>query len=97
MAAWLRQRIGRIRRERIEVATLRLLEIRSNVRVESDRYKREAMAGETDDLAAGVARQALRRAAEPHTLAAAALAVDAARSTVARRLGPDVGTGPASA
>jgi TRAP-type uncharacterized transport system substrate-binding protein len=86
VAAWFRQRIGRIRRERIEVATLRLLEIRSNARGETDQAKLEAMAGETDDLAASVARHAMRRAAEPHTMAAAALAVDAARSTVARRL-----------
>ncbi|TXN04809.1 C4-dicarboxylate ABC transporter substrate-binding protein [Methylobacterium sp. WL103] len=97
VAAWLRQRIGRIRRERIEVATLRLLEIRSNARGESDRSKLEEMAGETDDLAASVARHALRRAAEPHTLAAATLAVDAARSTVARRLGRGLGSGAASA
>lgn len=86
VAAWLRQRIGRIRRERIEVATLRLLEIRSNARGSSDRGKLEAMASETDDLAASIARHAMRRAAEPHTLAAATLAVDATRSTVTRRL-----------
>ena len=96
VAAWFRQRIGRIRRERIEVATLRLLEIRSNARGETDRAKLEAMAGETDDLAASVARHAMRRAAEPHTLAAAALAVDAARSTVTRRLGRHGETGIAT-
>ncbi|WP_348644925.1 TAXI family TRAP transporter solute-binding subunit [Methylobacterium sp. WL103] len=86
VAAWLRQRVGRVRRERIEVATLRLLEIRSSARSATDRAKLEAMAGETDDLAASIARHAMRRTTEPHTLAAATLAVDAARSTIARRL-----------
>ncbi|WP_443136724.1 TAXI family TRAP transporter solute-binding subunit [Methylobacterium sp. Leaf113] len=87
VVAWLRQRVGRIRRERIEVATLRLLEIRSNARSETDACKLEGMAAETDDLAASVARHAMRRTTEPRTLAAATLAVDAARSTIRRRLG----------
>ncbi|TXN81510.1 TAXI family TRAP transporter solute-binding subunit [Methylobacterium sp. WL8] len=90
VAAWLRQRVGRVRRERIEVATLRLLEIRSNARGATDRVRLEAMAGETDDLAASIARHAMRRTSEPRTLAAAALAVDAVRSTIARRLGRPV-------
>jgi TRAP-type uncharacterized transport system substrate-binding protein len=87
VAAWLRQRVGRIRRERIEVATLRLLEIRSNARTATDRAKLEAMASETDDLAASIARHAMRRTSEPRTLAAATLAVDTTRSTITRRLG----------
>ena len=87
VVAWLRQRVGRIRRERIEVATRRLLEIRSNARGETDASKLDGMAAETDDLAAGIARHAMRRTTEPRTLAAATFAVDAARSTVARRLG----------
>jgi hypothetical protein len=90
VVAWLRQRVGRVRRERIEVATLRLLEIRSNARNATDRARLEAMAGETDDLAASIARHAMRRTSEPSTLAATALAVDAARSTIARRLGRPV-------
>jgi len=85
--AWLRQRLRRIRRERIEVATGRLLEIRSNARGSTDLAKLEAMASETDDLAASIARSALRRTTEPRTLAAATLAIDAARSTIARRIG----------
>lgn len=87
VVAWLRQRVGRIRRERIEVATLRLLEIRSTARGETDASKLEGMAAETDDLAASVARHAMRRTTEARTLAAATLAVDAARSTILRRLG----------
>lgn len=96
VAAWLRQRLGRIRRERIDVATGRLLEIRSNARGLTDGAKLEAMAGETDDLAASIARHAMRRTTEPRTLAAAALAVDAARSTVTRRLGRYGHSGAAS-
>ncbi|WP_051439992.1 TAXI family TRAP transporter solute-binding subunit [Methylobacterium sp. 10] len=87
VVAWLRQRVGRIRRERIEVATLRLLELRSNARGEIDRAKLEAIAGETDDLAASIARHSMRRATEPRTLAAATFAIDATRSTITRRLG----------
>lgn len=85
--AWLRQRLRRIRRERIEVATGRLLEIRSKARGSTDVAKLEAMAGETDDLAASIARSALRRTTEPRTITAATLAIDAARSTIARRIG----------
>jgi hypothetical protein len=92
--AWLRQRLRRIRRERIEVATGRLLEIRSNARGSTDVAKLEAMAGETDDLAASIARSALRRTTEPRTITAATLAIDAARSTIARRIGRAGATGP---
>ncbi len=83
-AAWLRQRLGRIRRERIEVATARLLELRSEARRETDRARLEGMAGEVDDLAASIARHALNRPTEPRTLAAANVAIEAARSTVGR-------------
>ncbi len=86
-AAWLRQRLGRIRRERIEVATARLLELRSDARHEADRGRLEAMAGEVDDLAASIARHALNRPTEPRTLGAATVAIEAARSTVRRALG----------
>ncbi len=85
--AWLRQRLGRIRRERIEVATARLLELRSEARRETDRGRLEAMAGEVDDLAGSIARHALNRPTEPRTLGAATVAIDAARSTVRRALG----------
>lgn len=86
-AAWLRQRLGRIRRERIEVATARLLELRSEARRETDRERLETMAGEVDDLAASIARHALNRPTEPRTLGAATVAIEAARSTVKRALG----------
>lgn len=90
--AWFRQRLGRIRRERIEVATARLLEIRSDARGSTNRVKLEGMAGETDDLAASIARHATRRTTEPRTLAAATFALDATRSTIARRLGANGNT-----
>ncbi|MCJ2008772.1 TAXI family TRAP transporter solute-binding subunit [Methylobacterium sp. J-092] len=82
--AWLRQRLGRIRRERIEVATGRLLELRSEARRETDPGRLEAMAAEVDDLAATVARQALNRPTELRILGAANVAIDATRSTVRR-------------
>ncbi|MER2249355.1 TAXI family TRAP transporter solute-binding subunit [Methylorubrum podarium] len=84
--AWLRQRLGRIRRERIEVATSRLLELRSEARRETNRGRLEAMAAEIDDLAASIARHALNRPTEPRTLGAANVAIEAARSTVRRGL-----------
>lgn len=82
--AWLRQRLGRIRRERIEVATARLLELRSEARREEDPERLEAMAAEIDDLAASIARHALNRPTEPRTLGAANVAIEAARSTIRR-------------
>lgn len=85
-AAWLRQRLGRIRRERIEVATTRLLELRSVARRETDRGRLDAMAAEVDDLAASIARHALNRPTEPRTLGAANVAIEAARSTVKRAM-----------
>lgn len=87
--AWLRQRLGRIRRERIAVATERLLALRSEARRETDHERLVAMAGEVDDLAASIARHALNRPTEPRMLGAATVAIEAARSTVRRAL-----TGP---
>ncbi|KQP73784.1 C4-dicarboxylate ABC transporter substrate-binding protein [Methylobacterium sp. Leaf111] len=84
--AWLRQRLGRIRRERIEVATSRLLELRGAARQETDRARLEAMAAEVDDLAASIARQALNRPTELRMLGAANVAIDATRSTVRRAM-----------
>jgi|GEM_PF-424558 len=82
--AWLRQRLGRLRRERIEVAAARLLEIRSEARRIDDPDKLRVMEAEIDDLAGSIARQALTRPAEPRTLSAAGIALDAARATVRR-------------
>jgi TRAP-type uncharacterized transport system substrate-binding protein len=87
MIAWLRQRLGRIRRQRIEVATARLLELRSEARRETDRKRLDAIAGEVDDLAASIARHVLNRPTEPRMLGAASVAIEAARSTVRRALG----------
>ncbi|ACL55154.1 TAXI family TRAP transporter solute-binding subunit [Methylobacterium nodulans] len=84
--AWLRQRLSRLRRERIEVATRRLLQIRSEARRTTDRTALEEMAGEIDDLAGNIARYALNRPTEAHTMTAATIAIDAARSTVQRAL-----------
>lgn len=85
-AAWLRQRLGRIRRERIEVATTRLLEIGSKARRSAGAEQLHSFAEEIDRLAAVVARDALRRPAEARTLSAATIAIDSARSTVDRAL-----------
>lgn len=84
VVAWLRQRLGRIRRERIDVATTRLLELRSEACRETDRERLEVMAGEVDDLAGSIARHALNRPTEARTLGAATVAIDAARSTIQR-------------
>ena len=85
--AWLRQRLTRIRRHRIEVATESLLKIRANARRTTDAEQLRSMAGEIDDLAASIARNALNRPTEPRTLTAATVAIDAARSTVRRAIG----------
>lgn len=85
-AAWLRRRLGRIRREGIMVATTRLLELRSEARREMDRERLEVMAAEVDDLAGSIAHHALNRPTEVRTLGAATLAIDAARSTIQRAI-----------
>jgi uncharacterized protein len=84
--AWLRQTLFRIRRERIQVATARLLAIRSEAVRVSDALRLRAMADEVDSIAANVARQSLNRRPETRSLEAAMVAIDAARSTVARAL-----------
>lgn len=83
-SAWLRQRVSRVRRERIEPCTERLLEIRSEARASRDPARLETLAGEIEDLAADIARHALDKPTEPRTLAAASIALDSARATVAR-------------
>ncbi|MGU3537532.1 TAXI family TRAP transporter solute-binding subunit [Methylobacterium sp. A54F] len=84
--AWLRQRLSRLRRERIEIATERLLEIRGAAGRTTDPARLAALADEIDALAANIARFALNRPAEPRTMSAAGIAIDAARSTVRRAL-----------
>ena len=84
--AWLSQRLSRLRRERVEIATARLLELRSTARRSADRAALDEMAAEIDDLAANIARYALNRPTEDRTLTAAGIAIDAARSTVRRAI-----------
>ena len=84
--AWLRQTLFRIGRERIQVATARLLAIRSDATRATEPDKLRSMAGEVDSIAANIARQALNRRADTRMLDAAMIAIDAARSTVARAL-----------
>lgn len=92
-AAWLWQRLGRIRRERREAATARLLEFPPEARRETNRERLETMAGELDDFAESIARHALNKPTEPRTLGAANVAIEAVRSTVKRAL---TGAGPLS-
>lgn len=82
--AWLRSRIGQARRERINVAAARLLRLRSEASRETDPVRLARMEEEVDAVAASIARRALARPTEPRTLEAAAIAVEAARSTVRR-------------
>ncbi|KQU05630.1 C4-dicarboxylate ABC transporter substrate-binding protein [Methylobacterium sp. Leaf469] len=82
--AWIRQRLSRVRRERVEEATDRLLAIRAEARETTDRAGLDALAAEIDDLAGEIARHALERPSEARTMSAAAIAIDAARSTVRR-------------
>ena len=87
--ASLRQRLSRVRRERVEEATDRLLAIRAGVRDAPDRRHLDALAAEIDDLAGEIARHALERPTEARTMSAAAIAIDAARSTVRRATPPE--------
>ncbi len=90
--AWLRQTVFRIRRERIQVATARLLRIRSDATRTREPDKLRAMADEVDSIAANIARQALRRRADWRLVEAATIAIEAARSTLARALAPQGGS-----
>ncbi|MCJ2036073.1 TAXI family TRAP transporter solute-binding subunit [Methylobacterium sp. J-068] len=84
--AWIGQRLSRLRRERIEEATDRLLEIRQEAQGRADPARLEGLAREIDDLAGEIAKHALERPTEARTLSAASIALDAARSTVKRAL-----------
>ncbi|KQP61861.1 ABC transporter substrate-binding protein [Methylobacterium sp. Leaf112] len=84
--AWVGQRLSRIRRERIEEATDRLLDIRREAQDGADAERLEALAREIDDLAGDIAKHALERPTEARTMSAAAIAIDAARSTVKRTI-----------
>ncbi|TXN21177.1 TAXI family TRAP transporter solute-binding subunit [Methylobacterium sp. WL9] len=82
--AWLRQRFSRLRRERLEVATERLLDIRDQARTTTEAARLAELADEVDGLASDIARFALHRHAEARTMNAAKIAIEAARSTVMR-------------
>lgn len=84
--AWVGQRLSRLRRERVEEATDRLLEIRHEAQDSADAARLELLAREIDDLAGDIARHALERPTEAKTMSAAAIAIDAARSTVKRAI-----------
>lgn len=84
--AWLRQTVFRIRRERIQVATARLLAIRSDATRATEPDRLRSLADEVDSIAANIARQALSRRADTRLMEAAMIAIDAARSTVARAM-----------
>ncbi|RVU14383.1 TAXI family TRAP transporter solute-binding subunit [Methylobacterium oryzihabitans] len=82
--AWIGQRLSRLRRERVEEATDRLLQIRHEAQETADPARLDALAREIDDLAGDIARHALERPTQARTMSAAAIAIDAARSTVKR-------------
>ncbi|KQP12446.1 TAXI family TRAP transporter solute-binding subunit [Methylobacterium sp. Leaf93] len=84
--AWIGQRLSRLRRERIEEATDRLLQIRQEAQSSADPPRLEHLAREIDDLAGEIAKHALERPTEARTMSAAAIAIDAARSTVKRTI-----------
>ncbi|GJE57180.1 hypothetical protein EKPJFOCH_3693 [Methylobacterium thuringiense] len=91
--AWVGQRLSRIRRERIEEATDQLLEIRREAQDGADASRLESLAREIDDLAGDIAKHALERPTEARTMSAAAIAIDAARSTVKRTIAAGQPTG----
>ncbi|SFL40069.1 TAXI family TRAP transporter solute-binding subunit [Methylobacterium pseudosasicola] len=84
--AWVGQRLSRLRRERVEEATDRLLAIRQEAQDSPDPERLITLAREIDDLAGDIARHALERPTEARTLSAAAIAIDAARSTIKRAI-----------
>lgn len=93
---WLRQHLSRVRRERIETATEKLLRIRLDARKTSDPATLGRMAREIDDLAASIARFALSKPVEPRTMSAASIAIDAARASLrqAETKPPPTGVAP---
>ncbi|MGX7704451.1 TAXI family TRAP transporter solute-binding subunit [Methylobacterium sp. Gmos1] len=80
--AWLRQRLRRLRRERIDVVMDRLLEILAEAR-RADPAGLDALTGEVDTLAADVVRYTRERETDTRTMAAVMIAIETARSTIA--------------
>ncbi|TXM88619.1 C4-dicarboxylate ABC transporter substrate-binding protein, partial [Methylobacterium sp. WL122] len=64
----------------------RLLEIRREAQDGAPARRLEILAREIDDLAGDIAKHALERPTEARTMSAAAIAIDAARSTVKRTI-----------
>jgi TRAP-type uncharacterized transport system substrate-binding protein len=87
--AWIGQRLSRLRRERVEEATDRLLEIRQEAQRTGDPGRLEILAREIDDLAGDIAKHALERPTQARTMSAASIAIDAARLTVKRAIAAD--------
>ncbi|GJD51997.1 hypothetical protein OPKNFCMD_4758 [Methylobacterium crusticola] len=85
--AWARQRLRRLRRERIDVVMDRLLEILAEART-ADAAGLDVLTGEVDTLAADVVRYTRERETDTRTMAAVVIAIETARSTIAdcRRL-----------
>ncbi|MDP4026288.1 TAXI family TRAP transporter solute-binding subunit [Methylobacterium sp. NEAU 140] len=82
-SAWLRQRLARLRRERADVVLDRLLEIVGEAQAARGPEAHAALAREIDGLAADFVRDARARDIDARTVNAVAIAVEAARSTVA--------------
>ncbi|MCJ2137533.1 C4-dicarboxylate ABC transporter substrate-binding protein [Methylobacterium sp. J-026] len=81
--AWIRQRLASLRRERIDEIMDRLLEIAGQARALQDPAAIDALTVEVDALAMDVVRYAREREPDQRTLAAAAVAIDTARATLA--------------
>jgi TRAP transporter TAXI family solute receptor len=82
-AAWLRERLIRARRERIDEVTDRLLEIIAEVRTTQDPATLRAFLVEIDELAVDVVRYVRDREPDDRTIAAVSIAIRTARSAVA--------------
>ncbi|GEP07897.1 TAXI family TRAP transporter solute-binding subunit [Methylobacterium oxalidis] len=81
--AWLRQRLARLRRERIDEVMDRLLAIAGEARAMCEPAALRALAVEIDRLAADVVRYAREREPDARTMAAVTIAIDTAKATVA--------------
>ena len=86
--AWLRQRLSRLRRERIDEITDRLLDIVAEADVGADPATIEALGREIDRLAADAVRCAREREPPDRTMTAVAIAVGTARAATSARTGP---------
>ncbi len=88
--AWLRQRLSRLRRERIDEITDRLLEIVAEADAGSDPAAAALLDREIDGLAADAVRCARERELPDQAMTAVAIAVGAARAATSARMLPAV-------